>query len=238
MASVKLADLTNEITPTEGTGILDVLIEKIDTRLQEQFDAGRITGSDFASVYAQALVQILQSSIQFLLAKDKAAMEAAIAEATVEKQWGYDVTTDVDGDLVLGASTGTGLIDFQVTDAENKVDLTIGQIAKVYADVALVGQQQTTEEAQTVTPTGGLLFSKDGLIAAQTLGFASDTKQKILKQMMDGYAVTLSLSGGATTPDAAKEPAIDAVVQEMLEDLGSTATVNTAPTPDLGAPPP
>lgn len=235
MASVKLADLTNEVaTPTEGTGIFDILMEKFETRVQEQFDQGRITGSDFATVYSEGLAQVLQSSIQFLLQKDKSAMEAAIAEATVEKQWGYDVTTDADGDLVLGLSTGTGLIDYQVTEQQNKVDLTIGQVAKVYADIALVGQQQVTEQAQTTSPTGGLLKDKSDLLAAQTLGFASDTKQKILKQLFEGYAVTLSIAGTATVPDSATEPAIDALVQEILTDVGSTATVNTAPTPDIG----
>lgn len=226
MASVKLADLTNEIvTPTEGDGILDILLEKMEARLQEQFDAGRITGSDFATVYAQSFAQVLQNSINFLLNKDKAAMDAAIAEATVEKQWGYDVTTDVDGDLVLGVSTGTGLIDYQVTDAQNKIDLTVGQVAKVYADVALVGQQQESELAQTSDPTGGLLKNKFDLIAAQTLGFASDTKQKVLKQMLEGYAVTLSIAGVATAPDATKEPSIDALTGEILADVGSAVVI-------------
>lgn len=225
MASVTLADLTNEITPTEGTGILDVLVEKLETRLQEQFDAGRITGSDFATVYAQTFGQILQGAIQFTLNKDKAAMEAAIAEATVEKQWGYDVTTDVDGGLVLGASTGAGLVDQQITEAENKVDLVIGQVAKIYADTALVGQQQESELAQTSDPTGGLLKRKLDLVAAQTLGFASDTKQKILKQMLEGYAVTLSIAGVATAPDATKEPQIDALTEEILADVGSSVTI-------------
>lgn len=226
MASVKLADLTNEIvTPTEGDGILDILLEKMEARLQEQFDAGRITGSDFATVYAQSFAQVLQNSINFLLNKDKAAMDAAIAEATVEKQWGYDVTTDVDGDLVLGVSTGTGLIDYQVTDAQNKIDLTVGQVAKIYADVALVGQQQESELAQTSDPTGGLLKNKFDLIAAQTLGFASDTKQKVLKQMLEGYAVTLSIAGIATAPDATKEPSIDALTGEILADVGSAVVI-------------
>ena len=226
MASVKLADLTNEIvTPTEGDGILDILLEKMEARLQEQFDAGRITGSDFATVYSQSFAQVLQNSINFLLNKDKAAMDAAIAEATVEKQWGYDVTTDVDGDLVLGVSTGTGLIDYQVTDAQNKIDLTVGQVAKIYADVALVGQQQESELAQTSDPTGGLLKNKFDLIAAQTLGFASDTKQKVLKQMLEGYAVTLSIAGIATAPDATKEPSIDALTGEILADVGSAVVI-------------
>jgi hypothetical protein len=52
MASVKLEDLTTEVaSPTEGTGIFDILLEKMETRIQEQYDAGRITGSDFATVY-------------------------------------------------------------------------------------------------------------------------------------------------------------------------------------------
>lgn len=226
MASVKLADLTNEIaTPTEGSGILDVLLEKMETRIQEQYDAGRITGSDFATVYSGLYQAVLSGAINFVLNKDKAAMDAAIAEATVEKQWGYDVTTDVNGDLVLGASTGTGLIDEQITKAQNEVDLVIGQVAKVYADIALVGQQQETELAQTTDPTGGLLKAKLDLIAAQTLGFKSDTKQKVLKQMLDGYAVTLSIAGSATAPDATKEPQIDALTGEILSDVGSSVTI-------------
>ncbi len=225
MASVTLDDLTNEITPTEGTGVFDVLMEKVEARLNEQFDSGRITGSDFANAYATIMGSVLGQSVNFVLNKDKAAAEAMIAEATVEKQWGYDVTTDGNGDLVLGASTGQGLVDQEITKAENEVDLTIGQVAKVYADIALVGQQQESELAQTSDPAGGLLKAKLDLIAAQTLGFASDTKQKVLKQMFEGYAVTLSIAGTATAPDASKEPQIDALTGEILNDVGSSVVI-------------
>jgi hypothetical protein len=114
------------------------------------------------------------------------------------------------------------------------VDLVIGQVAKIYADVALVGQQQTSELAQTSDPTGGLLKAKQDLVAAQTLGFASDTKQKILKQLLEGYAVTLSIAGTATVPNATTEPAIDNLVFEILNDVGSTALLNTAGAFDVG----
>jgi hypothetical protein len=209
-------------------------MQTVELRLTDQYDEGRITGSDFATVYLGAMQTVLQQSIMFLLDKDRKAMEAAIAEATVEKHWGYDVTTDSAGDLVLGASTGTGLIDEQVNKAAQEVELVTGQISKVYADVALVGQQQESERAQTSDPSGGLLLGKLNLMAAQTLGFASDTKQKLLKQMFEGYAVTLSIAGTATVPDAATEPAIDALVQEILNDVGSTATTNSAGAPDIG----
>ena len=236
MASVKFTDLTTEVvTPTEGTGVFDILLEKMEKRLQEQFDDGRITGSDFAMVYLGVMQEVLKSSIAFLLQKDKAAMEAAAAQATVVKQWGYAVTTDSAGDLVLGASTGTGIVDEQIEKARHENDLVIGQVAKIYADTALVGQRQTTETAQTVDPTGGLLKDKADLISAQTLGFKSDTKQKILKQMLDGYSATLAIVGTATAPEAVQEPYIDALVFEILNDVGSTAMTNSAAAPDLGA---
>lgn len=66
-----------------------------------------------------------------------------------------------------------------------------------------------------------ILQSKDLLIEAQTLGFASDTKQKILKQMHDGYAVNLSIAGVGNVPEANQDKAIDELVQELLIDVGS-----------------
>lgn len=229
MASITLDDLTDEIvSPTQGAGVFDVLMEKVETRIQEQYDAGRIKGSEFATVYVQALDSVLGKAVQFVLEKDKRAAEAMIAEATVEKQWGYDVTT-VAGDLVMGASTGNGMVDQQIAEATEKVDLATGQVAKVYADIALVAQQQTTELAQTTTPTGGLTFAKYELINAQSLGFASDTKHKLLKSMYEGFAVELSLAAGGTIPESAKSISIDAVVQEILGDVGSTVILTTPP---------
>jgi len=67
--------------------------------------------------------------------------------------------------------------------------------------------------------------AKQDLIAAQTLGFVSDTKQKVLKQMLEGYAVTLSIAGTATAPDCTKEPQIDALCGELLTDVGSAVTI-------------
>ena len=110
-------------------------------------------------------------------------------------------------------------------EAKQKVDLVIGQTAEVYAKVSLIGQQQESELANTATPTGGILKQKYDLLAAQTLGFASDSKIKVLKQMFEGYAVTLSIGGLATPPDAVDEPQIDALTQEILTDIGTSVNI-------------
>jgi len=223
--TVKLTDLTNELDAAPGDGVFDILIQTVELRLQEQYDEGRITGSDFATVYLGAIQSVLQQSVQFLLNKDKYALEQSVIQATLEKQWGYNVDVDADGDLSLGGNTGAGLIDQQVLEATEKVEVVTAQAAKVYADTALVKQQQTTEIANTEDATGGTMKAKQDLIAAQTLGFVSDTKQKVLKQMLEGYAVTLSIAGTATAPDCTKEPQIDALCGELLTDVGSAVTI-------------
>jgi len=70
-----------------------------------------------------------------------------------------------------------------------------------------------------------ILGDKSKLITAQTLGFASDTKQKLLKQLQDGFAVVLSVAGKGNIPEANQDFVIDALVQELLSDVGSSILV-------------
>lgn len=123
----------------------------------------------------------------------------------------------------------------QVLKIQAETDLVQGQVAKVYSEIALTDQKQITELAQTTDPSGGLLKGKLDLIAAQTLGFASDTKQKILKQMLEGYAVTLSIAGVATQPSTVDESAIDQLSQEILTDIGSSVDIQSSvQVPEVG----
>jgi hypothetical protein len=168
-----------------------------------------------------------QYELDRITGSDYATVYLGMAQSTLKEAIMFSLTQEEAGFTAdVAAET--------VLEAQAKTDTQIAQTAKIYSDVALVDQKSITEQAQTVTPTGGLLLSKDLLVQAQTLGFASDTKQKILKQMFEGYAVTLSIAGVATVPDAATEPAIDALVQEILTDVGSTATVNAAVPADIG----
>ena len=80
-----------------------------------------------------------------------------------------------------------------------------------------------------------ILTSKDLLIEAQTLGFASDTKQKVLKQMLDGFAVEYSITGAGNIPETTKDAAIDQLAQEILTDVGTTVDIQSlVQNPDSG----
>jgi len=226
--TIKLYDLTNEIefAPDDGVGVFDKLMNTIELRLDEQYNNGRIKGADYATVYLGALQSTLQQSIAFLLQKEVTAMQLVEAEAKIAKELGYTLSRDSDGDPSIDTNTGTGLLDEQIIQMKKENDLKEAQITKIYADTALVDQQQVTELAQTSDAAAGIQKAKQDLIAAQELGFKTDTKQKLLKQMLDGYAVTLSVAGTATAPDAVKEPAIDAVANDILDDLSSSVNIS------------
>lgn len=95
-------------------------------------------------------------------------------------------------------------------DIDREDRLADAQIAQIYAAIA----RNDDEMDQKIL-----------LMRAQTTGFTTDAKQKILKQMLDGFAVNLSVAGSAPAPAGVQNVAIDAVLNDILDDLGSAVDV-------------
>jgi hypothetical protein len=77
-----------------------------------------------------------------------------------------------------------------------EIDTTIGQTAKVYAEIGLLGQKQITELAETTDPTGGLKLSQKLLFDAQIKGFEGKHENELLKIYLDTWAVIYSINDG------------------------------------------
>ena len=208
MATIDFTQITNATTATDGTGVFDKLIQSINIYTADQFDQGRITGPDFATVYLGSMQYAIAESMKFVL-----------NEQQIEN------------------------------DIDNKNRMTDAEVAEKYARVQLLDQQRATEgfetaikdlQNSTLLPADNTRKDNESaekvlLLQAQTLGFASDTKQKVLKQMLDGYAVNLSIAGSANIPETVGDAAIDQLSQEILTDVGSTVDIqSTTQTPDVG----
>ena len=50
MSDIPLSQLTN-ITPTDTGGVFDALMQAVEKRLEQEFDKGRIKGTDYSKVY-------------------------------------------------------------------------------------------------------------------------------------------------------------------------------------------
>lgn len=247
-----LNDITVDvITNNENTGVFDKLMESVNANINDQYSNGRITSSDYANVYLGSLQAVLQQSIQFVLQeqvseaqissilKDNAIKDAELAknynmqEAELEKQWGYDVTRAGDGSLILGASTGTGKIDKDISISDNQAALLTeqtesealnnatdgmieNQILKMKADVDIANEQLAIARTQTATEKANSIANID----------------KVL-----GYAYTLDGDGNIVVGADAGDGKIDYerdLVKEQTKSVYTETVMKDKQTAKLG----
>ena len=68
--------VTNNVVT--GTGAFDDLMEAVNIHLEAQFNLGRITGSDYATVYLGAMQAALQNSVAFVMGLEKTNAEVTL----------------------------------------------------------------------------------------------------------------------------------------------------------------
>ena len=86
-------DASNVVT---GTGVLDDMMETVNAHLAAQFNLGRITGSDYATVYLTAMQATLQQAVAYTVGMQKGnAEEALLAQKEVTEFAQTDQSTKV-----------------------------------------------------------------------------------------------------------------------------------------------
>jgi hypothetical protein len=79
--TVTLAKLTTGTTA--GVGVFDVLMRSVKAQLDAEYQASRIKGSEYATVYLGSLQAVLQTSLQMVLAQEKTNLEIAVLEKEI-----------------------------------------------------------------------------------------------------------------------------------------------------------
>ena len=240
IAPVTVDDITQG--SVTGTGIFDKLMATVAAQLQAEFQADRITKSDYGQVYVSALNNTLGQAIQFLLTKDQAALQAATLAAQYEKidleklqlelqNEKLEVEKEVlllQKDQLTAQITQIGLQSAQI---QQQTLLIQSQILTDAAQRALINQKTVTEVAQTQdtpmsnTSTGysGVVGKQNALYAAQTTGFTRDAEQKAAKLALDILATQLSTDDSMTVANTNMHPAaIGALVQKLATGIGVT----------------
>jgi len=65
---------------TAGVGVFDVLMRSVKAQLDAEYQANRIKGSEYATVYLGSLQAVLQTSLQMVLAQEKTNLEIQVLE--------------------------------------------------------------------------------------------------------------------------------------------------------------
>ena len=83
--------VTNNVVT--GTGAFDDLMEAVNIHLDAQFNLGRITGSDYATVYLGAMQSALQQSVAFVFGLEKTNAEVTLINQKEVTEYGQTFQT-------------------------------------------------------------------------------------------------------------------------------------------------
>ena len=81
--AITIADLTAGVTTDDanvvtGTGIFDDMMETVNAHMAAQFNLGRITGSDYATVYLTVMQAVIQQSVAYTVGVQKGNSEESL----------------------------------------------------------------------------------------------------------------------------------------------------------------
>ena len=81
--AITIADLTAGVATdannvVTGTGVFDDLMETVNAHMAAQFNLGRITGSDYATVYLTAMQAAVQQAVAYVIGMQKGNAEESL----------------------------------------------------------------------------------------------------------------------------------------------------------------
>ena len=186
----KVEDDNGAIT---GTGIFDVLMNTATKHLQVQFDSGKINGELYANAYIQVYQVTLQTAKDIWLQKSTSEAQLAL----LNKQ------ADLLSAQIITEGTQRDHLSKQIDLLNEQITLEGTKRTNLSKQTDLLDKQINSEDA------------KRDLYRRQIEGFDEDYKQKILKIMMDSWAVGFSVS-----KDSFQASGIPATMQKTtIDDL-------------------
>ena len=169
-------DITNLTHATiDGNGVFDVLMRTVNAHLQKEWTANRLKGTEYSTVYLGALESTMNTSLQFLLAKDKLNAELAILEQQLVNLKVEEINATKQGLLLdkqlddLVAATAlkiqqkANLVDELLTNAQQRSNLATEQ-ARIAAQTS-----QINAETQNVPKQGALIDAQKDVQVQQKL---------------------------------------------------------------------
>ena len=210
---ISISNITvNDLT---GNGIFDILMRSVNTHIAQEYQANRLQGKEYATVYLGALNSVLQLAIQFGLAVDKTNLELLnqTKQLEIAEQQRLNLLQEglnlVAQRALLVAQTetavqqGLNLVDERLTSAKARL--------RTDAEITLINQKTATETAQVdgagVTEDS-VIGKQNTLYTAQIDGVKQDAVQKAAQILISTW------NARRTTDDTT-----EASYENRLEDL-------------------
>lgn len=160
VAKLTEADLTTRVI--SGTGMFDGLMVAMSNHIQQEYQAGRISGSEYAQAYVQMSTAVLGSAVNYLLAKDQAYWQAQLVQKQAQ-------AAEI---AVVGARVSLEVARADLAIARAKTDL----VAVEYAVSKIRLANEDVQYALGLAQLAGVQYTNANLLPAQLAGVLKTTQ--------------------------------------------------------------
>ena len=153
--------MTNEIVPLtnsdftevdlQGNGIFDVMMRSCGVHLLEEFTKGRFKADEYSKAYVSLVTASMANSVQFLLQRDSASLQAQLVAAQI---------------TLAEAEAEQTVVKLAIL--RNVLEKSANEVEVTRAQADLIRQQLISERAQTEEWYEGVLGKKQTQMTTET----------------------------------------------------------------------
>jgi len=193
-------DLTTSVVG--GTGVFDTLMAALDAHLMKEYEAGRITGDQYAKAYIELTTAAMGNAVQFLLSRDQAYWQAMLVRSQARIAEIGAVTAAVELET---AKTQRQLVAYQAVTQEAEYALTKVKLANediTYAINNYKFTQLMPQEKLLLTAQTTLTTNQGSQVTAETAGITYKTSNLMPAELAQIQAQTTLLGSQDAQVDA------------------------------------
>lgn len=226
--------ITNESLTTRevgGSGVFDALMESASKHLKAEFKENRITGGEYTKAYIATLEACMGNAVQFLLGRDSAYFQAALAQiqavtarvglATAKAQF---VLAKVQA---LSTKSEYALTKLKLSsEGQNYCAAQFNVNEILPAQGRLLQEQYESQRAQTMEtrsdslPIKGSIGKQKELYDQQITSYQRDAEVKASKLFTDAWITQKTIDEGLNPPNGFTNASIDTILTKLKTNNG------------------
>lgn len=228
---VSNADLTSKAVG--GSGTFDTVMAGIDAHLKREYEAGRITGAEYAKVYVALTESALGNSVQFLLGKEQSYWQALAAKYQAQAQRIGVITAKVQletakvqlqalGYEVLANGANYALTKAKIATEDAQYGAALYNLTNILPEqLKMVKEQAEAQRAQTLdtrfdgSAVAGSVGKQKDLYSQQITSYQRDAEIKAAKLFSDAWITQKTIDEGLLAPTNFQNSSIDAILGKL-----------------------
>lgn len=221
--------ITNESLTTRqvgGDGVFDALMQSASVHLKQEFKEGRITGGEYTKAYIATVEACMGNAVQFLLGRDNAFWQAALAQINaVTARVGLNTAK---AQYVLAkAQALTAKADFGLTklklstESETycaalfNVERTLPQQLQLLVEQTEAQRAQTLDNRSDGAVVKGSIGKQKELYTQQITSYQRDAEVKAAKMFSDAWITQKTIDEGLNPPNSFTNAVVDQVMNTV-----------------------